>query len=195
MRFTSGFLALCYGFACWGLLSVIPDIPAHAGDGVLSEVRAGVLAHDVGPFAAKEEDGIDYNAEVLFLKPKEHVLIPRPHAGFALNSAGDTNRLYGGFTWDFTSEKRMFLEVGVGAVYHDGVTAPSFSAETEGRKTLGCSVLIRGSLSLGYNITERHNLSVLVDHMSNAGICQANEGSDSVGLRYGYRFKPIHLIK
>ena len=82
-------------------------------------------------------------------------------------------------------------EIGVGAVYHDGTTVPSFAAELEGRKTLGCSVLIRGHLSLGYNITDRHNLSVMVDHMSNAGLCQANEGSDSVGLRYGYRFKPI----
>ena len=34
---------------------------AHAGDGLLSEVRAGVLVHDAGPFADREEDGVDYN--------------------------------------------------------------------------------------------------------------------------------------
>ncbi len=164
---------------------------AHAEQSIFSELRVGVLAHDVGPFADKEEDGVDFNAEILFQKPKQHWLVPRPHAGFALNSAGDTNRFYGGFTWDHQAPSRMFIELGVGAVYHDGFTFPVFAAEVEGRKTLGCSVLIRGSFSLGYNITERHNISILADHMSNAGICQANEGSDSVGLRYGFRFKPL----
>ena len=150
-----------------------------------------MLAHDIGPFADGEEDGIDFNAEILFQKPKRHALVPRPHAGFALNSAGDTNRFYGGFTWDFETQTRVFVELGLGAVYHDGFTAPSLTAELESRKALGCSVLIRGSFSLGYNLTERHNLSVLLDHMSNATACQANEGSDSVGLRYGFRFKPV----
>ncbi len=168
-------------------------ISEAAEQNIFSEVRAGVLAHDVGPFADKEEDGVDYNAEILFQRPKDHPLVPRPHAGVALNSAGDTNRFYGGFTWDYQAPSKLFLELGLGAVYHDGGTSASLNAEIEGRKTLGCSVLIRGSFSVGYNLTERHNLSILLDHMSNADFCQSNEGSDSVGLRYGFRFKPLSL--
>lgn len=37
--------------------------------GGISEVRVGTLAHDVGPFSAKKEGGVDTNLEVLFASP------------------------------------------------------------------------------------------------------------------------------
>ena len=39
-------------------------------DGVISELRIGLSAHDVGPFSRKEESGKDVNFEVLFVSPK-----------------------------------------------------------------------------------------------------------------------------
>ena len=57
-----------------------------------------------------------------------------------------------------------------------------------GQKSLGCKVLFRESAALGYLVTEKHSLSVALDHISNASLCSSNEGLDALGMRCGYRF-------
>ena len=49
-------------------------------------------------------------------------------------------------------------------------------------------MLFRESASFGYILAERHGISVFLDHVSNANICDKNEGLENFGLRYGYRF-------
>jgi hypothetical protein len=43
-------------------------------------------------------------------------------------------------------------------------------------------------VELGFTLLERHALSIRFDHLSNANLCDKNEGLDTVGLIYGYRF-------
>jgi hypothetical protein len=57
-----------------------------------------------------------------------------------------------------------------------------------GGNELGCRVLFRESLSVGVRFMKHHSLSVMVDHISNAGLCDHNDGLDTLGVRYGYRF-------
>ena len=156
------------------------------GYGILSELRLGVMAHDVGAFGRQEEDGANANVEFMFVSPEflSAVWSPRPHAGFSFNSSSGTNQAYLGLTWTWEFFGKMFIEGSLGGAYHDGAN----ETIVIGQKSLGCKVLFRESAALGYQVTEKHSLSVMLDHISNASLCSSNEGLNTFGARYGYRF-------
>ena len=164
-----------------------PDEGRGVG-GVLSEIRVGLLAHDQGPFSSNKEDGPDVNLEFLFVSPDllDVIWSPRPHIGFTGNTAGDTNQAYLGLTWEWGFWRRAFAEFSFGGAVHDGELTTNMVGRT--KKELGCRVLFRGSVAIGYKFAGRHSVMVHLDHISNAGLCDENEGLDNVGVRYGYRF-------
>jgi len=53
---------------------------------------------------------------------------------------------------------------------------------------VGLRLLSREALEIGYQFGDHHALSVMLDHISNANTASNNEGLDSLGVRYGYRF-------
>lgn len=159
------------------------------GDGLggfLSELRIGVLAHDVGAFGRKKEEGTDINAEVLFTSPEflEVVFSPRPHLGITVNTGDDTSQVYAGLTWDWTFWDPFFVEGTLGFAVHDGET----DIESREKKALGCKLLFRESVSLGARFLDSHSISASLAHISNAKLCEKNEGLDTFGVRYGYSF-------
>ena len=161
------------------------DLSESMGNNV-SEIRLGILMHDVGPFSSSEESGTDANFEVLFNSPEflERIWAPRPHLGLALNSDGDTNQAYFGLTWEFDLWPKLFLGMSLGGSFHDGQT----KTDRIDKKELGCKLLFRESLEFGYRFGGRHAITAYLDHLSNANLCDKNEGLENVGLRYGYRF-------
>ena len=165
-----------------------PSYLGSPGDGplsALSEVRGGILAHDRGPFTNNEEGGADINLEVLFRSPDflGSIGSPRPHLGFSVNTSGDTDQFYAGLTWEWQFWRRLFAGFSLGGAIHDGETETSRTDQKE----LGCRVLFRGSLELGYRLTRRHGISLFYDQISNLDICDHNEGLETAGIRYGYR--------
>ena len=174
------------------------DKPAAAKRSLLTPPRwslfapplTGALIHDEGPFSShKEADSVDVNLEVQFVSPEvlEVIGSPRPHLGADINTVGDTSSFYFGLTYewdDFDVWKGFFIGFSIGGAYHDGETnnAPA------DRKELGCSLLFRGSFEFGYRFWDTHGISLMLDHISNAKLCDHNEGLENVGLRYGYRF-------
>jgi len=154
--------------------------------GILSEARLGVLVHDEGPFSRNKEDGFDTNFEFLFVSPDFTKIIwsPRPHIGGTINSAGNTSQAYIGATWEWDFWRDYFFNFSLGGAYHTGETETS---DTD-KKSLGCSVLFRESLNLGYRITGSHSVMFHFDHISNAKLCSTNEGLETFGIRYGYTF-------
>lgn len=160
-----------------------PTSPQRGG--IVSEMRGGVLVHDSGPWASPTEEGYDVNFEVLFTSPRafKPAGSPRFHAGASINTAGYTSQLYGGITWTGDIKRRFFIEYSFGGSINNGELA-----ETEDRNGLGCHLLFRQSLSAGFLMLVRHSLSLMYDHISNAGFCDENDGQDTFGLRYGYRF-------
>jgi lipid A 3-O-deacylase len=156
------------------------------GYGILSELCLGVMAHDVGAFGRQEEDGVNANVEFLFVSPEllSAIWSPRPHAGFSVNSSNGTNQAYLGLTWTWEFFEKMYVEGSLGGAYHDGANETTVI----GQKSLRCKVLFCESAALGYRVTEKHSLSVMLDHISNAKLCTSNEGLDTLGVRYGYRF-------
>lgn len=154
----------------------------------LSEVKGGVFIHDVGVFGRSEEDtSAVVNGEVLFnLKGKiwDVTRSPRPHIGVSVNTGGDTSQAYTGMTWDFNLLGNGFGSWSMGATVHDG----SLTTNKLGDKELGSRVLFRFALEFGVRLTEHHNVSIVLDHISNGDLKDENEGIDNVGVRYGYRF-------
>ena len=152
----------------------------------ISEIRVGALWHDQGPFSHRKEQGFDGNLEILFAAPDslEKIWSPRPHVGMSINSAGDTNQTYLGLTWEGEFYERYFADFSIGAGYHDGYKVTSLLD----RKSLGCKLLFRESLDIGYRFQYSHSIMAHLDHISNAKLCSNNEGLESVGIRYGYHF-------
>ncbi|MEQ8710427.1 MAG: acyloxyacyl hydrolase [Rhodospirillales bacterium] len=175
-----------------------PSIPQTAGaepmsggddikfNDIVSEIRLGAFLHDTGPFGSSKESGIDGNFEVLFQSPAflEYIWSPRPHLGVTVNSEGDTSQAYFGLTYEWDIWKGTFGGFSWGGAVHDGKIR---TLETD-RKELGCRLLFRESFFLGYRFNEHHNVQLHLDHISNAKLCDTNEGLDNFGIRYGYLF-------
>jgi hypothetical protein len=152
------------------------------------ELRAGVLAHDVPGLwsGSRKEGGVDFSAELIFSRPSFSLLwgIVRPNLGMSLNNQGDTSKLYAGMLWEFQMESGIFLNLGVDGAVHDG---ESETSEEDG-KELGSRFLFRIPIEIGYALNEHHRLSILYEHLSNGYLTSPNEGLDTLGIRYGYRF-------
>jgi hypothetical protein len=151
------------------------------------EFRGGVLAHDVpGLWSGFSlESGVDINAELLF-----GAGLPvlggtvRPAAGASVNTAGDTSRAYIDARWELATPSGIFLGLGLGAAVHDGLLDPT----DPGRKALGSRVLFHIPIEIGLRLDRHNSVSLYFEHVSNAFLAESNEGLDSIGVRYGYRF-------
>jgi lipid A 3-O-deacylase len=152
----------------------------------VSELRFGILDHDPGLFGGDKESGIDINFEALFHSPEafKYILSPRPHLGVSINTVGDTSKAYFGLSWGLDIGP-VFIEGTFGGAAHNGETDINPDRD---KKELGCTLNFRESASIGYRFLEHHSLSIMVDHISNAGLCSENEGMETFGLRYGYTF-------
>lgn len=179
MKYPVFALALVVGMA-------VAVFPALAQDSLFSEVRGGVYAHDVDFWSFDREDGTDVNAELLFVSPDwlEPVWSPRPHLGVTANTAGNTSHAYAGLTWEYDLFGPVFVDGSLGLSAHNG----RLDTDDSDRKSLGSPVLFRIGAAVGYRLTEKVNVSLQFEHMSNAYLANENEGMDNVGFRLGYRF-------
>jgi hypothetical protein len=55
-------------------------------------------------------------------------------------------------------------------------------------KNLGCKVLFHLGAGLGYDLSEHVSVELYADHFSNADLCTPNNGAESAGIRFAYRF-------
>ena len=177
--------AACIGAA---LTLGIAALPTIAGARTLgSEVRIGVLDHDTGLIRKRRETASpDINAEVLFPSPKilDWAWSPRPLVGATVNTGGGTSLGYAGLGWNFDLGNRFFFDASLGGAIHNGETDKATSSSRD----YGCRVLFHETFSLGYDLGQHHSLMATFEHMSNAYLCDANDGMTDIGLRYGYRF-------
>jgi lipid A 3-O-deacylase len=157
----------------------------------LNEVRLGVLAANLEDGGGEKAETL-INGEVLFnIGLSQHVyedpirnffLRPRAHVGFSVTPDEGTNQVYGGLTWEAHLTSKIFVEASFGGTLHDGETAGNDP------NSYGCSLMFRESASIGYELTERVRIMATVDHMSNAGLCDQNQGLTNAGVRIGYRW-------
>ena len=151
------------------------------------EFRGGVLAHDVSGLWSgfRLESGVDINVELLFgygLPVLGGTL--RPAIGGSINTAGETSKAYIDARWEIEGPSGIFFGIGLGGAVHDGLLDPT----DPGRKALGSRLLFHIPIEIGLRLDDRRSISVYFEHMSNAGLADSNEGIDSIGVRYGYKF-------
>ena len=172
---------------------VAAPVPASAQLKIVDEVKAGVLAHDVGFLGHHLEKGPDVNLEMLFTPPDVLAIIgsPRPHIGADINIAGKTSDGYFGLTWGimliqnlFGAGDGIFANGSLGGAVHDGY----IDSGPPNRKLLGSRVLFRESAELGYQLVPGINVSALLDHISNANLGRHNMGITSAGARLEFKF-------
>ena len=152
----------------------------------LYAIRAGILAHDVPIWSlSSEEGGVDFNAELVFGFPNSRLLSGGVHTnlGLSLNSQGDTSKVYAGLLWEYTWDSGPFINLGLGLAAHDGELDNS-----DDKKELGSRILFRIPIEIGLLFTKHQGISIMFDHVSNAYLADPNEGLDTIGLRYTYRF-------
>ena len=160
-----------------------------AAQNIVSELRGGVLAHDVDHLWSgfRRENGIDWNGEIVFYRPGLPILWGRlrPMLGASINSRGDTSKAYAGALWELEWSTGIFFSAGLSAAIHDGRLD---SRTRKDQKELGTRVLFRTSFDLGYSFNRHHRLMATFAHVSNASRADPNQGLDTVGARYGFRF-------
>lgn len=193
-------LVRCIYYVCALLAGLTGTSSAQS---IVSEVRLGVLDHDIGFLASHKEDGVDLNGEVLFVSPVPNsavsginpkfrwLLTPRPNVGIDVNTAGNTSQLYFGLTWTAVLFKQVFLpndhifaSIGFGPAFNNG----EHVSNNSNHKSLGSNVLFHPSLEIGYWFNPRYSLSLYYEHSSNAGLSTRNEGLNNAGIRFGLGF-------
>jgi lipid A 3-O-deacylase len=165
--------------------------------GVVSELRLGVLSHDMAfpsprdpfvpdPFRHRHEPGASVNGEILFASPSFLWVIgsPRPRVGGSVNVQGYTDDAYLDLDWEYRFRVGLFVEGFLGGVVHDGKLLEGNPRWAE----LGSRFLFHLGLEVGWRLWRHHGLSIYWEHMSNSALAAKNQGMDNMGLRYGYRF-------
>lgn len=173
--------------------SLFFSAPAYAQG--IDEARIGVTAQGFGGWSPDLEQGAGVNLELLFESPRFLSVIGSPRPLIGANIAADsdaTSQIYAGVEWKAYLAKRFFAAGMVGGAIHNGETDPFDPVADAGRinntQFLGCRALLRLSADVGYDLAERVSASVHWSHISNAGLCDENEGLDNLGVRVGYRF-------
>jgi lipid A 3-O-deacylase len=180
---------------------VVSD-PAAFADGLIDEVKVGVLAYDVGFVGPSIDPGAAINGEVLFrsiqwfidrqnLRWLNDLLAPRPTIGTTINTAGDMNFYYAGLTWNadlfgdvFRPDDGIFADFGFGGAIQDG----HVGSEIPGEISFGSRALFHLSGELGYRFDPQISIALYYEHFSNADLAEPNPGVNNIGLRFGYRF-------
>jgi len=174
------------------MITILGSTSVRAGNesglgGILHEIKVGLLHHDTNNLwsGSRREDGVNLNLEAVF-RPYLNFLggEVRPALGASINSTGDTSKLYLDARWETTIGNNFYFALGVGGAVHDGKRDPDRSD----RKALGSRVLFHIPVEAGYRFDPHHGLSIYFAHISNASLASPNEGMDTLGIRYGYRF-------
>jgi lipid A 3-O-deacylase len=183
------------GLTCIVLVaSALGCAPSFAQDkGVVDELKAGILAHDITLGGRAVESGADFNGEVLFTSPSflDFMGAPRPHLGASINSDGNTDQAYFGLTWGLPIVQHIVGESDALTIYGSlgGALQDGYEdSAPPGRKKLGSAILFREAVELGYQITPVYSISGIVDHISNANLGTHNAGMTSAGARFGIKF-------
>jgi len=168
--------------------------------GIVSEIRAGVLAHDLPVLGPQHEHGADINTEVLFVSPVSEQAVsgiapaarwlfrPRPQVGVTGNLSRYTSQAYLGLDWTapavhspIRSNDSILFDIGFGGAVNNDRTL----ASAVNRAHLGANLLFHPNLQVSYGIDTRYTVGLYYEHSSNANLAKVNEGLNNVGFRLG----------
>lgn len=160
-----------------------------AGQMALAEdrgtIRFGLSAQDW----TSPEPGPALRGELIL--PKPDILksslpawaVPAPLAGVSAKLGHGTSFLYAGALWTVPIGTSLFAEASVSIAANNGLSEPH-----QGSAALGCRAGFREELGLGWRFDEAWSVVAMVEHFSNANLCNHNRGLTNVGLVLGRSF-------
>ncbi len=161
----------------WGLST------AWAGEG--ETVRFGVSWQDY----TSPEAGVNLRGELILPKPAfltaslPDALAPAPFAGLSAHIGQGTSFLYAGALWTIPLTDRLFVEASLAVAANNGRSEPR-----QGSAAMGCHGGFREEAGLGWRIDPAWSAIVMVEHYSNANLCNHNRGLTNLGLMVGRTF-------
>ena len=184
----SGFRGIRLLGAAFLLVFGVATVNAQQPKSIIDEVRIGILAHDVPGLWSGwriETARPDINGEVI-LSPSVNFLggTVRPAIGGSYNTGGGTSKAYVDARWEVQSALGVFFGLGLGAALHNGYR----DSTSIDHKALGSRVLFHIPIEIGYRFQGGQTVSVYFEHISNGYTQKSNEGLDSLGVRYGFKF-------
>jgi lipid A 3-O-deacylase len=168
-----------------------PVDAALAQQNLVDEIRFGVYDHDTDLIGSKKESGADLIVEVLSRRIASLDFIggPRFLIGGAINTAGRTNQIYIGLarSWElfegvFNPGDAVYLEGTLGGSWNDGKLDVLGTPEEENWKSHGSRFLFRENIAIGYRFNAKWSVALNLNHISNAGLADPNEGMNDIGL-------------
>ncbi|MEX2642726.1 MAG: acyloxyacyl hydrolase [Acetobacterales bacterium] len=183
---TTAFRAIAFRALAALAVGVTLALPSGARAQSVEEVRLAVQAHNPEFISADEEGGANIGAEVLTASPAwlDWAFSPRPTAGVSINTRGDTSAAFAGLTWDVDIAGPVFVSLFLGGGVHNGER----DSNEPDKRNLGCRALFRESLEIGWRLGNGDAVALALDHMSNAGLCDENDGVENLGLKYHLKF-------
>lgn len=170
---------------------------ACAQDGIVDEVKLGVLAHGITFYEDPVETGVDINGEAYFHRLFDPLDVLgmavsfRPDVGTSIATDGTTSILYAGLSMDivfardvFRPGDGFFIEGEFDMAVHDGY----LDGGPPDRKDLGSRFLGRRAGEIGYQIDPQWSISAMIDHIGNYGLATPNAGLKTAGIRIGFKF-------
>jgi lipid A 3-O-deacylase len=168
-----------------------PAGAAFAQQHLIDEVRFGIYDHDTDLIGSKKEGGADLILEVLSRRITWLDLIggPKLLLGAAVNTTGRTDQVYFGLIrrWELfqdviKSGDEIFLEGTLGGSWHDGRLDVIGTPEEETWKSHGSRLVFRENVGIGYRFSAKWSVTVNLNHISNAGLAERNEGMNGIGM-------------
>lgn len=150
------------------------------------QFRVGAATHGI---ASAETGTIDANIEWLmpaFDFGSTGGFTLHPQIGADLNTQGRTSAGYAGFAGVLTLPGGIFVEADLGGSVNNGYTSSPPAGSN--RSELGCTALFREAFVIGVPLSDRLSVMAMAEHMSNANLCQPNNGITNVGVKLGYSF-------
>lgn len=187
------------------IASLLAAAPGHAQSltapepfaNVVDEIRIGLNAHNANyvlfpkPWEYKLDQIEDISFDVLFTSPDLDVFrwigSPRPDLGVTVNLDGQDSLAHLSLTWQLPIfETPFYIEGAFGAAIHNGYLTGS--PDPERYSNFGCRVNFYERYGVGAHLSDNVTASLLYEHTSNNGWCDANQGLSNVGLRLGWKF-------
>ncbi len=107
---------------------------------------------------------------------------PRSRFGIEQDSSTGTSRTYAGLSWNLFNTNGFFSNLSIAG----SVTRPG--AEEMYRRYLGPTVGLHQEFELGYQIGDRHSLTLSLDHETAPDPFDERSELDNLRLRYGLKF-------
>ena len=152
----------------------------------LWEARIGAGAFNTRALSDKTgtPEGVVVHGEIVAPSPDSLRFIgsPRPYLGVeGAFSHEPIHVFYGGLTWQAYFTERFYYGFSLGgAVVSD--------TQVIGDRSLGSNVLFNLQWNAGFDITPKQGVQFFVNHFSNANLADKNDGLDTTGGRFIYRF-------